>query len=634
VTPPPAPPIQALFPDGYKPIEMLGRGNFAEVWRAEAPGGIAVAVKIVSQALDNEAAQREMKSLELVKKLQHPKLLSTLAYWVIQNRLVIAMELADKTLRDRLKECQAKGLPGIPAEELLSYLRDAAEGLDWLHWQKVLHRDIKPENILLIHGYAKVADFGLAREHMGTLMSVSFAGTPAFMAPEMWGGKANERSDQYSLAFMYAELRLGRRPLEGGDFLQVMNSAQNDTPDLTGLSEAEQTVVHRALAKRPEERFDSCVDFVEALERALRPDGRASRRRPTPEPARGRQAAQESSTERTQRPLEKPVKALDSNDKTYAQGTLPKPPAVVWKPPGPKQPEGGTAKIILVVLVGVLLLAGGAVVAYMVWPRPNGSTSVASTEMPTAPRTEPPPRTTKPVVTNHANDVPPPIVPPRFVAGDLKDVFSYGGQRYPKRIVFRKDQPGEAAFLLLQPENGPPFYLAENKASNALFKAFREEGGGGPTAWTDDAPDLPALNVTRAEAEACAKWLGGTLPASDQLDFAAGLTHRDGRAGPAEGKEAAVKLNRPLPVNRNDRLDISPLGIRDLGGNGREWTSDELLAKNGEKLAVLRGRMYTLSTPLTYAQLDRERGDPSFTQVQRPNVASPQTGFRVVIPIK
>jgi len=112
---------------------------------------------------------------------------------VIGNRLVIAQELADGSLRDRLRECQRQGLPGIPVEELVGYFRDAAEGLDYLHWQGVLHRDIKPENILLQGGAAKVADFGLAKSHeQSMMMSVSFAGTPAFMPPEVWGGKASK----------------------------------------------------------------------------------------------------------------------------------------------------------------------------------------------------------------------------------------------------------------------------------------------------------------------------------------------------------------------------------------------------------------------------------------------------------
>src|SRR5262249_8454509 len=153
---------------------------------------------------------------------------------------------------------------GIPAEELISYFRDVAVGLDYLHWQGVLHRDIKSDNILLKKGYAKVADFGLARAQSKSLvmMSVSFAGTPAFMAPEIYLGKGGKKSDQYSLAFTYAELRLGRRPLKGENFYEVMISTREKDPDLDGLPAAEQAALRKALAKKPEERFESCEDFV------------------------------------------------------------------------------------------------------------------------------------------------------------------------------------------------------------------------------------------------------------------------------------------------------------------------------------------------------------------------------------
>src|SRR5262249_29216221 len=160
------------------------------------------------------------------------------------------MELADCSLRDLFNMNRAQGRRGIPGEELLPFFRDAAEGLDWLHARNLIHRDIKPENILLIEGYAKIADFGLAPEQpVPTNKSVTFAGPPAYLAPEVWSGQTGARSDQYSLALTYAELRLGRRPLGGADFLQAMNGALEGAPDLTGLGEAEQAVLRRALAK-------------------------------------------------------------------------------------------------------------------------------------------------------------------------------------------------------------------------------------------------------------------------------------------------------------------------------------------------------------------------------------------------
>ena len=92
------------------------------------------------------------------------------------------------------------------------YFTSAADGLDFLHSRRVFHRDVKPDNILLMNGHAKLADFGLARAQERVDTSVSFAGTPVYMAPEVWRGKYRPESDQYSLAMTYAELRLGRRP--------------------------------------------------------------------------------------------------------------------------------------------------------------------------------------------------------------------------------------------------------------------------------------------------------------------------------------------------------------------------------------------------------------------------------------
>src|SRR5205807_2630086 len=106
------------------------------------------------------------------------------------------------------KECQAQG--GIPLPELFRYFWEAAEALDFLHRNKVLHRDIKPDNLLLVAGHVKVADFGLIR--LQEVDQTSFAsvvcGTPSYMAPEVWDSKPSERSDLYSLAVSYAELRL------------------------------------------------------------------------------------------------------------------------------------------------------------------------------------------------------------------------------------------------------------------------------------------------------------------------------------------------------------------------------------------------------------------------------------------
>src|SRR5262249_215020 len=135
------------------------------------------------------------------------------AYWQMEDRLIIAMELADGSLRNLAEQRNNSGKGCLPPDELLLYLHEAAEALDYLHNQRVLHRDIKPENILILQGNAKVPALDLARVVGQTrrLTSASDWGPPAYAAPEVfWRGKVGARSDQYSLAVTYAELRLGR----------------------------------------------------------------------------------------------------------------------------------------------------------------------------------------------------------------------------------------------------------------------------------------------------------------------------------------------------------------------------------------------------------------------------------------
>ena len=196
----------------YNLTERLGRGVFGEVWKAEKPRGASVAVKRVTASLHDSKALQELKALEQIKSLRHPFLVQTQDYFVEDNELYIVMDLADSTLGKRLEEHRQSGQAGIPVQELLGYFRDAAEGLDFLHSQRVQHRDVKPDNILLLQGHAKVADFGLARlleEHKGSIQATRAVGTPTNMAPEVWQGTISVQSDQYSLAATYVQLRLG-----------------------------------------------------------------------------------------------------------------------------------------------------------------------------------------------------------------------------------------------------------------------------------------------------------------------------------------------------------------------------------------------------------------------------------------
>lgn len=257
---------------GYRLLERLGSGGFGEVWKAEAPGGLFKAIKFVRGDVDevdgDASAKQEFKALQRVKNLHHPFLLSLERVDVIDGQLVIVMELADCNLMQRFEECRGKGLPGIPRDELLHYMEEAAEALDMMNEDHQLqHMDVKPQNLFLIRNHVKVADFGLAKDLEGTHAALSSGITPTYAAPETFEGKVSHFCDQYSLAIVYQELLTGQRPFRGKNARHLLMEHLTQPPDLTSLPEADRAAVGRALAKVPAERFPSCLEFVRALPR-------------------------------------------------------------------------------------------------------------------------------------------------------------------------------------------------------------------------------------------------------------------------------------------------------------------------------------------------------------------------------
>ncbi len=264
---------------GYRLIERLGGGGFGEVWKCEAPGGMHKAIKFVfgdlSSAGDSDQrAKQELKALERVRSVRHPYILSLERYEVIDGQLLIVMELADRNLWDRYKECRAQGLPGVPRDELLGYMEETAEALDLMNQEYQLqHLDIKPQNLFLVYNHIKVADFGLVKDLEGSHASVTGGITPVYAAPETFDGKVSRYSDQYSLAIVFQELLTGQRPFNGTNVRQLIMQHISAEPNASALPEGDRPAILRALSKRPDGRFPSCRELVARLRAAS--DGQA-----------------------------------------------------------------------------------------------------------------------------------------------------------------------------------------------------------------------------------------------------------------------------------------------------------------------------------------------------------------------
>lgn len=263
---------------GYQLIERLGGGGFGEVWKCEAPGKIQKAIKFVYGNLDDVTvvddsikAEQELRSIERIKNIRHPYILSIERYEIIDGQLMIVTELADCNLYERFREYRNKGATGIPREELLDYMEEIAEALDIMTTEHdLLHLDIKPQNLFLMYNHIKIGDFGLVKDLEGMHAQVTGGVTPVYAAPETFEGYVSRYSDQYSLAIVFQELLTGVRPFSGANPKQLMLQHVQMAPTLDPLPPGDRPIIAKALSKKPAERWENCMAMVQALRKPHR----------------------------------------------------------------------------------------------------------------------------------------------------------------------------------------------------------------------------------------------------------------------------------------------------------------------------------------------------------------------------
>jgi tRNA A-37 threonylcarbamoyl transferase component Bud32 len=260
--------------DRYDVLDEIGHGGMATVYTAhDRRHNARVAIKLLRPELAMSAGgERFLREIQLTAKLQHPNILPVLdsgdaaglPYYVMP--FVEGESLATRLAReDRL-----------PVVEAVRIVAEVADGLAHAHAAGVIHRDIKPANILLSHGHAVIADFGVAKALNASaaerLTDSGLAmGTVTYMSPEQSGNeKLDGRSDIYALGCVLYEALAGTPPFTGPSVQAVMaRHAVDPVPSIRtvrpSVSQPLAAAIERALAKVPQDRFDNAMAFREAI---------------------------------------------------------------------------------------------------------------------------------------------------------------------------------------------------------------------------------------------------------------------------------------------------------------------------------------------------------------------------------
>jgi eukaryotic-like serine/threonine-protein kinase len=266
----------SLIADRYRVTERLGSGGMATVYLAEDERlGRRVAVKRLHAGSPEDTAKRFRREARLGASLNHPNIVTVFDTVTDEGSVVIVMEHVDgETLADMVRRGRVE--PG----EAVRILRAVAAALDHAHEHGIVHRDIKPANVLLgRNGEVKLVDLGIATAVEGTRItsSGSVMGTAAYMAPEQLDGRdAAPATDFYALAAVAYEMLAGQPAYRGATPVEIahavvsgpppdLRSAWPEAPD--GVAE----VLRRGMAFDPADRPASATEFVDELERALKP---------------------------------------------------------------------------------------------------------------------------------------------------------------------------------------------------------------------------------------------------------------------------------------------------------------------------------------------------------------------------
>ncbi|HVS85228.1 MAG TPA: Stk1 family PASTA domain-containing Ser/Thr kinase [Gaiellaceae bacterium] len=269
--------IDTLFDGRYQIVRKIGAGGMANVYLAEDQElGRRVAIKILNDrhANDDQFVERFRREAKNAAALSHPNIVSIYDRGEAEGTYYIAMEFLDgRSLKELIV-----GRGPAPVDVAIEYARQILSALKFAHRHGIVHRDIKPHNVLVDgDGRVKVTDFGIARAGASQMTEAgSIVGTAQYLSPEQArGANVDQRSDLYSLGVVLYELLTGKAPFDGEAPVEIAMKHLSQVPEPPSALREEiprelDLVVMRALAKDPEDRYQSAEEMEADLERVTR----------------------------------------------------------------------------------------------------------------------------------------------------------------------------------------------------------------------------------------------------------------------------------------------------------------------------------------------------------------------------
>ncbi len=353
----------------YSVGAAAGGGGMGVVYRGkDRRDDSPVAIKLLHPHLAEDESFRERfeREAHVGALLRSPYVVRLLDYGIAEGRYFIVMEFVEgETLKDAIATAP------LSAARALRIGAQTARALEEAEARGVVHRDIKPDNILLGAGdTVKVADFGIAKQlSSGTLtMPGAFIGTLFYAAPELALGRADNRSDVYSLGATLFHSITGHPPFRGDAIEVLRHHAETEVPvnELQSIPEELRGIIVKCLKKDPEERFQSCTQLAGELEKAASRLGQATADAPTvvaPEPEPEPQAADLTAATQVVPPPETPAPEPVKAPAVEPAAKAAEPPAGRGRTrPAPPPRQRGTPSWIPAA-GGGLIVAAAAIVA-------------------------------------------------------------------------------------------------------------------------------------------------------------------------------------------------------------------------------------------------------------------------------